>query len=83
MLKIRFARTGRQHVHTYRIVVTEHTATVNHGYQEVLGWYDPQAKKIEFDAAKAAGYVKNGAQLSASLAAVCKRLKIEVAPAKA
>ncbi len=78
MLKIRFARTGRQHIHTFRIVLTEHKESANHGYQEVLGWYDPQAKKIEFDAAKAAGYLKNGAQLSPSLAAVLKRLKIEV-----
>jgi ribosomal protein S16 len=78
MLKIRFARTGRQHIHTFRIVVTEHKAAANHGYQEVLGWYDPQAKKIDFDAAKAAAHLKNGAQLSPSLAAVLKRMKIEV-----
>ena len=79
MLKIRFARTGRQHVHTFRIVLTEHKQAANHGYQEVLGWYDPQAKKMEFDTAKAAGFIKNGAQLSPSLAAVCKRMKVEVA----
>ncbi len=79
MLKIRFARTGRQHVHTFRIVVTEHKAAVNHGYQEILGSYDPQAKKLDFDAAKAAAYVKNGAKLSPSLAAVCKRMNVTVA----
>jgi small subunit ribosomal protein S16 len=73
MLKIRLSRVGRKHVPLYRIVVTEHSQAAKHGYIKVLGHYNPVTKVLEFDAAEAAKYVKNGAQYSETLQKILKK----------
>jgi small subunit ribosomal protein S16 len=73
MLKIRLSRVGRKHVPLYRIVLTEHTQAAKHGYIKVLGHYNPVTKALEFDAAAAEQYVKNGAQYSPTLARILKK----------
>ena len=46
MLKIRMQRTGRINMPSYRIVVTEHTASPQAGkYVERVGSYDPKSKQ--------------------------------------
>jgi small subunit ribosomal protein S16 len=73
MLKIRLSRVGRKHVPLYRIVVTEHSQAAKHGYIKVLGHYNPVTKLLEFDAAEAEKYVKNGAQYSETLQKILKK----------
>lgn len=73
MLKIRLSRVGRKHVPLFRIVVTEHSQAAKHGYIKVLGHYNPVTKKLEFDAAEAEKYVKNGAQYSETLQKILKK----------
>lgn len=46
MLKIRMQRTGRINQPSFRIVVTEHTASPKAGkYVERVGFYDPRSKE--------------------------------------
>ena len=46
MLKIRMQRTGRINMPSFRIVVTEHTASPKAGkFIEKLGTYDPKSKQ--------------------------------------
>lgn len=78
MLKIRFARAGRKGRPFYHIVATEHTRPAQSGYQEKLGWYDPIKKEHEIDTKAIQEKVKNGAQLSESVAKMLERNKIKI-----
>jgi small subunit ribosomal protein S16 len=73
MLKIRLSRVGRKHVPIFRIVVSEHSQSAKHGYIKVLGHYNPITKALEFDAAEAEKYVKNGAQYSETMVRILKK----------
>ena len=50
MLKIRMQRVGRINQPSYRVVVTEHTASTKAGkFVEKVGTYAPRAKSRAFD----------------------------------
>lgn len=68
MLKIRLARHGRNKRPFYRIVLTEHLKPVHAGYQEVFGWFDPLAHKIEVDVDAIKGWILKGAKPSERVA---------------
>ncbi|MFO0763613.1 MAG: 30S ribosomal protein S16 [Candidatus Gracilibacteria bacterium] len=68
MLKIRLSRAGRKHLPFYRIVLTEHTKAAKHGYNEVLGFYNPISKEFSLDTEKAKKYISTGAQYSDTVA---------------
>jgi small subunit ribosomal protein S16 len=70
MLKIRLSRVGRKHVAKYRVVLTDHRESAKHGFIKVLGSYDPHTKILIMDMDEAAGYIKNGAQYSDTLARI-------------
>jgi small subunit ribosomal protein S16 len=70
MLKIRLSRVGRKHVAKYRVVLTEHRQAAKHGFIKILGSYDPHTKILDIDMAEAAGYIKNGAQYSDTMARI-------------
>jgi small subunit ribosomal protein S16 len=70
MLKIRLSRVGRKHVAKYRVVLTDHRESAKHGFIKVLGSYDPHTKVLIMDMDEAAGYIKNGAQYSDTLARI-------------
>ncbi len=70
MLKIRLSRVGRKHVAKYRVVLTEHRQAAKHGFIKILGSYDPHTKALIMDMEEAAGYIKNGAQYSDTLAKI-------------
>jgi len=78
MLKIRFARAGRTNRPFYHVVATEHTRPPQSGYQEKLGWYDPIKKTHEIDVEAIKAKLKNGAQLSESVAKMLERNKIKI-----
>ena len=64
MLKIRLKRVGRKHDPSFRIVVTEHTAPVQGGYLESIGFYNAAQKQLQLDKERAAHWISNGAQPS-------------------
>ncbi len=75
MLKIRLSRVGRKHIAKYRVVLTEHRESAKHGFIKILGSYDPHTKTLVMDMDEAAGYIKNGAQYSDTLAKIIAHKK--------
>lgn len=75
MLKIRLSRVGRKHVAKYRVVLTEHRQSAKHGFIKILGSYDPHTKMLDMNMEEAAGYIKNGAQYSDTLARIISAKK--------
>ena len=73
MLKIRLARAGKKNMPFFRIVLTEHTKASKHGYQEVLGFFNPITKEFSIkDVDKIKKYLWNWAQLSERVAKLIK-----------
>jgi len=65
MLKIRMQRVGRINQPSYRIVVTEHTASPKAGkFVEKLGTYNPHTKVRTLDEARVKYWISVGAQPS-------------------
>ena len=68
MLKIRMQRVGRINQPSYRIVVTEHTASPKAGkFVEKLGTYNPHTKVRTLDEARVKYWISVGAQPSATM----------------
>src|SRR6202012_1007014 len=68
MLKIRMQRIGRTHQASYRIVVTEHTASPKAGkFVEKLGTYNPKTKARTLDEVRVKYWISVGAQPSATM----------------
>lgn len=78
MLAIRLARTGKKHQAYFRVVVSDSKKTPTAKFIEILGNFDPHAKKLTIDKEKLATYLKNGAQPSNTLAKLLKAEKIEL-----
>lgn len=75
MLKIRMSRAGRKHVPFFRIVLSEHRESAKHGFQKVLGFYNPISKELRIDMEEANKHIALGAQFSPSLKKVLDRAK--------
>lgn len=75
MLKIRLSRAWRKNLAFYRIVLTEAKKASQHGYQKVLGFYNPLTKELNFDSNEAEKYISNWAQYSDSLKKILARNK--------
>lgn len=75
MLKIRLSRAGRKGLAFYRIVLTEAKKAPQHGYKEVLGYYNPHTKELKIDTVQAQKYISNGAQYSDSLKKIIEKAK--------
>lgn len=74
MLAIRMQRTGRKGHAMFRVVVQESRLTPTSGKViALLGSYDPHTKKAVLNTAKAATYLKNGAQPSERAAGLLQR----------
>ncbi|MEY4747549.1 MAG: hypothetical protein RLZZ416_598 [Candidatus Parcubacteria bacterium] len=88
MLKIRMQRTGRTNSPSFRIVVTEHTASPKAGkFVEKVGTYNPKTKERNLDGERVKYWMSVGAKPSAtvhnmlvSLGAISGK-KINVLPA--
>jgi small subunit ribosomal protein S16 len=88
MLKIRMQRVGRINQPSYRIVVTEHTASPKAGkFVEKLGTYNPRTKARTLDEARVKYWISVGAQPSDTMhnmlvdVGVISGKKINVLPA--
>ncbi|MCK9272508.1 30S ribosomal protein S16 [Candidatus Gracilibacteria bacterium] len=75
MLKIRLSRAGRKNLPFYKIVLTEAKKAPQHGYQKVLGFYNPLTKDLKIDLEEANKYIATGAQYSPSLKKIIERTK--------
>ena len=62
MVKIRLTRTGRKKLAFYRIVAMDSRTFRDGRYIDLLGTYDPNAKKITLDHEKANYWLDHGAQ---------------------
>jgi ribosomal protein S16 len=67
MLSIRFQRLGHNKQPFFRIIVQEKSKNPHSSVQEILGSYDPRAKKLEIDIEKTKKLLAQGAELSATL----------------
>ncbi|MDD2486996.1 MAG: 30S ribosomal protein S16 [Candidatus Gracilibacteria bacterium] len=75
MLKIRLSRAGRKNLPFYRVVLTEAKKAPKHGYQKVLGFYNPISKEFKIDLEEANKYIATGAQYSDSLKKIIEKNK--------
>jgi small subunit ribosomal protein S16 len=89
MLKIRMQRTGRINQPSFRIVVTEHTASPKAGkYVERVGFYNPRSKEKNLMEERIKYWMSVGAQPSGTVhnmlvsAGIVKGKKINVLPKK-
>lgn len=78
MLTIRLVRTGKKHQAYFRVVVADKRKAPGAKFVEILGNYDPHAKKLTVKKEKLEEYMKNGAQPSNTLAKVLKSEKFEL-----
>lgn len=78
MVTIRFARTGKKKQAYFRIVAADKRRAVGAKFIEILGNYDPHAKKLTIDAERLSHYLKNGAVPSNSVARLLVKEKIEL-----
>jgi len=67
MLKIRLQRAGKKNSPSYRVVLAEHTAPPQGKFQEILGYYNPRKKEKSFKKERIEYWLKQGAQLSATV----------------
>ena len=73
MIRIRLARVGKRNQPTYRVVVADHRRPVKGKFIEVIGSYNPRSKQLVLEREKMAAWVKKGAHLSETVAALAKR----------
>ena len=79
MLKIRLSRAGKRNMPFFRVVLTEHTKASQHGYKDVLGFYNPISKEFKIkDTAKIKTYLSHGVQLSPRVEKLMKMNKISL-----
>ena len=76
MLKIKLARFGKKHQAHYRIVVNEARDKRDGRYVALVGHYSPVApKELVIDQELYSAWVQKGAQPTATVAALFKRLQ--------
>lgn len=68
MLTIRLSRVGKKNHAQYRIVVQDKKAAPIGRKVAQIGYYHPIEKQFSCDTAVVSSYMKNGAQLSGTLA---------------
>ena len=85
MVKIRLSRAGAKKRPFYRIVAIDSRARRDGRPLEFLGTYDPIAKPkaIDLDTEKLDAWVRKGAQVSDTVAALLRELRRRPAPAAA
>jgi small subunit ribosomal protein S16 len=76
-VKIRLRRTGCNNCVSYRVVATDGRSPRDGKFLEVLGWYDPKVvgENYKLDMDRVAYWQGQGAQLSETVASLCRRVK--------
>jgi len=79
MLKIRLARAWKRNMAFFRIVLTEHTKAPQHGYKEVLWFYNPFTKEFSIkDVEKLKEYKSKWVQLSSRMEKLLEKNNIAI-----
>ncbi len=83
MLKIKLSRFGKRHQPHFRIVVIEQREKRDGAYTDLLGHYAPtaQPKILDLDIAAYDKWIGQGAQPTATVAALARKVKGEKKPA--
>lgn len=83
MLTLRLTRSGKKKAPFYHLVVAEKSRAVQKQYVARLGHYNPLSEsgkgELVFDAEKVETYVKNGAQMSQTVARLLAKEGVKVA----
>lgn len=79
MLTIRLSRVGKKNHAQYRIVVQEKKAAPIGRKVAQIGYYHPIEKQFSCDTDKVQSYLKNGAQLSGTVARLLVKNGFEAA----
>ena len=72
MLKIKMVRLGKNHFPFYRIVVAEEHSKLTGRPAQSLGFHNPKTNETEIDIQGIKSWIKKGAQMTASVAKLCK-----------
>ncbi len=62
MLAIKLKRIGKKHQASFRVVVAEKRSKLVGTFIEDLGWLNPRSREFNLDKARAAHWMKAGAQ---------------------
>jgi small subunit ribosomal protein S16 len=76
MLKLRLKRIGRKRSPSYRLVVMENTARRDGRPIDELGYYDPIAKKYNFDTTKVQNWLSYGVKPTKTVLSLLKKAEI-------
>lgn len=77
MLVIRLRRIGKKSQPSYRIVVAEHTTSVNGSFVSDLGFYNPHSKQVSIKKDEATDWMNKGAKPSNTVAKLLEKEKIK------
>lgn len=74
-VKIRLTRTGANRDNNFRVVATDTRNPRDGRFNEILGWYDPKQKGVNFrlNLERIDHWVKNGAIVSETVKSLLKR----------
>lgn len=61
---IRLQRIGKKKQAHFRVVLQEHTSKLQGKYLELLGSYDPHAKRLQVDVSRIEDWLSKGSQIS-------------------
>jgi small subunit ribosomal protein S16 len=77
MVKIRLRRTGCNNTASFRVVATDERSPRDGKFLEILGWYDPkrEGENFKLDMDRIAHWQSKGAQLSATVATMVRKVK--------
>nr|YP_009297654.1 ribosomal protein S16 [Hildenbrandia rivularis]AOM67198.1 ribosomal protein S16 [Hildenbrandia rivularis] len=76
MLRLRFKRTGRKKLPSYRFVITDSRKRRDGRPSAEIGFYNPITKKIKIDFKMVSQRLAQGMQLTKPVKLVLKRFKI-------
>ena len=74
-VKVRLTRTGANRDNTFRVVATDTRNPRDGRFNEILGWYDPKKKGVNFGLKldRIEHWIKNGAIVSETVRSLLKR----------
>lgn len=76
MLKLRLTRTGRKKQPAYRLVIIEHTTRRDGRPVDIVGYYNPLTKEVNFKVEKIQHWLKVGVKPSQTVFNLLKKASI-------
>ncbi len=74
MVKIRLKRIGAKKAPHYRIIAVDSRVRRDGAPIEEVGYYNPRSKELKIDREAVAKWIKNGAQVSDTVAGLLRRV---------